>query len=545
MRRFSIFMIVCTLCSGAFPLSSSRAAEPATIITARDEFTIPFRYDQELLSRLQAREVVLFVSVDEGRSWNEAATQPIDHQEFQFEPTGEGEYWFSVSIRDSGRRLHPDPKKSPPGLKVVVDRQNPELQLQLTRESGGRVGLSWKIKDAHADVETLILEFRNTSADDWKMVYIAKAMSGQTAWKIQPGQLPEVRGQVFDTAGNVTQNLVVLGELPVEPKPIQKKSKPVSNIENISEPHEELSLPVLQPVDKPNPESVANDAMPLIIPKQVKVGEKPQAPTLPSFPSPSVEPQISSVPMLTAPMQTPAFEAVPQQSTYSMPETYPYQAIIPAPINKIEGVRSRHVNGHQFHIDYQVAGVGPSGVGAVELFITQDNGQQWWRYGVDADLKSPMEVSVPKDGRYGFHFRIHSGVGNAEPPPQPRQKPQIDVFVDSHPPQLQLLKSYQGHGPHINQLTVQWRLHDDFPAEKPVSLYYSANVNGPWQQVDGGIQNTGTFSFELPDHAPTRMYLRMVAFDAAGNTTEQISREPLLIDLSRPTARVITIDAIR
>jgi len=530
MRRVSILSALGAIISLWAPLTACQAEDPATIITSRDEFTIPFRYDQQMLGRLSAREVVLSVSVDGGRSWNQTAAQPIDQQDFQFEPTAEGEYWFAVSVRDTEGRLHPDPKRTPPGLKVIVDRQNPELQLKLHREQADRIGLSWKIRDAHPDVETLQLEYRNASDETWKQVYIAKALSGQTSWKMMAGQLPEVRGRVFDTAGNVTQTVVSLEKEPALPKP---KTQTITATDPVQ-------LPVLKEAPEESP------AMPLIMPQETATVNKPVQLNAPlNVPAP---PQGAPTP---TPVETePATPLAPtpewtQNHPGNLPQVAWDESTLPAEVLDLQETRTRHVNAHQFQIDYQVAGVGPSGVGAVELFITQDNGVQWWRYGVDPDLKSPMEVSVPEDGRYGFHFRIHSGVGNAEAPPQPGQAPQIDVIVDSLPPKLNLVRSYQGHGPHINQLTVQWQLEDEYPSARPVALYYSGNPTGPWQQIDGGIRNTGSYTFRLPPHAPTRMYLRMVATDSAGNASEQITRDPLLIDLSRPTARVITIDAIR
>ena len=598
--RLSALGLACLFCITFAGFNNTQAEDSARIITARDQFTIPFRYDEKLLSRLQAQEVILFVSVDEGRSWNEAGRQGIDRQNFKFEPTGDGEYWFSVAIRDLEGRLHPNPKRTPPGLKVVVDRRNPELNLRLVSDDSNRVNLSWKIKDPHADVDTLVLEYRNTPDDDWKMVYIAKAISGQTSWKISEDQLPEVRGQIFDTAGNVAQTLVSL-EKPVLKTPSEStltsfEPQNSSVIEN-----EAQSMPLIQPglsqvappatttaqvqsmapthtSQSPN-QNFTSRPTSLAAPQtaattQIQTAPEVSAPALPLLPEvdsaapsldfpagpsqnltsdqsemlPQVAPGMNRIqsPQASLPLMTPAS---PPQRVFSEPRNYPYQSagqannMIRQP-GKAQQQRTRFVSKLQFHMDYQVAGVGPSGVGVVELFITQDNGTQWWRYGVDPDLKSPIQVTVPNDGRYGFHFRIHSGVGNSDPPPQPGQKPQVDVIVDSREPQLQLLKSFQGHGPHINHLTVQWQLHDDFPSDRPVSIYYSGNPNGPWQQVDGGLKNTGTHTFQLPEHAPTRMYIRVVAYDAAGNMTEKITSEPLLIDLARPTARVITIDPI-
>jgi len=40
---------------------------------------------------------------------------------------------------------------------------------------------------------------------------------------------------------------------------------------------------------------------------------------------------------------------------------------------------------------------------------------------------------------------------------------------------------------------------------------------------------------------PPRVYLKVTARDAAGNTTEQVTREPILIDLTKPRAKITGI----
>jgi hypothetical protein len=58
------------------------------------------------------------------------------------------------------------------------------------------------------------------------------------------------------------------------------------------------------------------------------------------------------------------------------------------------------VNTHVFDVDYQVEDVGPSGVSAVELFVTENGGQQWFRYGNDTDLRSPFQVDAQGEGTF-------------------------------------------------------------------------------------------------------------------------------------------------
>ncbi len=497
---------------------SIQAAE-REIVTSRSQFTIPFRFDQQELKRLNAQKVHLFLSRDRGQTWKQVDSAGLNEKQFLFQPDSDGDYWFSVAVSDAEQVMHPEPSLAPPGLKIIVDRTRAEMDLNVQLKPGRRLELSWRVNDAHPLVDSLELKFRNSADDKWIPVYVKKQLAGKTSWRIQAGQYPEIRGRFTDAAGNVTEKIV------------------------------KLTPAVHDQIDQLPGEEVVharNSAGPAGNPHSIQLSSASNVPAI--------------EPMTASPRHSKAVQTSSGWQTESLPEKTaapasglinqsPWkQQTVASPVSQSEYQHletTRYMNAHQFDIDYQVAGVGPSGVGVVELFVTQDNGRQWWRYGVDADLTSPMTVKVPEDGRYGFHFRIHSGVGNAEPPPQPGQKPQIDLIVDSSKPQIQLLNSFQGHGENINVVTVQWKFSDDHPAEKPISIFYSGSRLGPWEQTEGALKNTGTYSFTLPRNTPAKLHLKIVGRDAAGNIAETISEKPLLIDRARPTARVIMIEPVR
>ncbi len=528
MRQFLYLSVLSVLHSlFGFADVSVQAAARSEIITSRRQFSIPFRFDQQELKRLNAQKVHLFLSRDQGRSWKQVATAELSESQFLFQPDSDGDYWFSVAVSDAEQVMHPEPSLNPPGLKIVVDRTPARMELNVSLKPGRQLELSWKVSDAHPVVNSLELSFRNSSEDPWNRVYVKKKLAGRTSWKIRRGQSPEIRGRFVDAAGNVTEKIVKLAA--TVPEQTDHANQLANSNFNVRHVHNRSPVK-----DNSNPSSIQlssarqeHAVQPILtLPGQVDANSIP-----------SGNSQVS--PIVTGNSAAGSIERSPVENISSdMSATQVSQPTY----HNLE--TTRYMNSHQFEIDYQVAGVGPSGVSVVELFVTQDNGQQWWRYGVDADLKSPMTVQVPEDGRYGFHFRIHSGVGNAEPPPQPGQKPQIDLIVDSSKPHIQLLNSFQGRGERIDTVTVQWQYADNYPAENPISIFYSGSRLGPWQQAEGALKNVGTHSFRIPRNAPTKLYLKIVARDAAGNLAEEVSRKPLLIDRARPTARVITIEPV-
>jgi hypothetical protein len=83
----------------------------------------------------------------------------------------------------------------------------------------------------------------------------------------------------------------------------------------------------------------------------------------------------------------------------------------------------------------------------------------------------------------------------------------------------------------------------------PVNLEWAERREGPWQPVSteplpnnlpapGGVEQpqgpTGTFSWQLPDRMPSKVYLRLTVRDTAGNVSVAQTPEPVLIDLTVP-----------
>ena len=201
------------------------------------------------------------------------------------------------------------------------------------------------------------------------------------------------------------------------------------------------------------------------------------------------------------------------------------------------------VNSRDFQIGYHVDDVGPSGVGKVELFITQDGGRKWYRYGTDPDNQSPFPVSVSEDGVYGFELRVKNGAGIGDDPPHAGDKPSIIVTVDKTPPVAQLLPPQIGRGTSRNKVLLRWTASDANLAAAPVLLEYAPQPAGPWQKIGDWQANTGRFIWALGAGLPGKVYLRLTVKDEAGNVTQVPAPEALLIDFVRPTARIVDVEA--
>lgn len=525
MRRLTWMCLVLLTC-GVCSVVQAAPNNGKPIYTNKPRFRIPYHFDAEEMRKLGAREIRLYVSNDMGARWNASQAVPPQPGKFNFQANADGEYWFCVRTLDSRNQLHPSDDAVQPGLQVIVDTVMPQLGLSLRQIAPGRVQLSWNAKDDHLDLSRLRLEYMQAGSPNWQAVPIVPKATDSSEWNVPQGGLVAVRGVVVDLAGNQGQ-----AETRVQIAPGNGSGQ---NGPDFRDPVAGNDFPDdaqagVRPRGRiPTAVQRSQDFFPGDIPNR----PDDQARTQFDFPNggPVIRP---ADPM---PNAMGGFASMQQGS--GIPGFHTHEAAF-AP--RRDG-SIRVLNQRQFQIGYRLEEVGPSGISCVELFITQDNGATWYRYGEDADKRSPFVVNVPREGSYGFTLLVRSGVGLAIDPPQPGERPSIIVNVDETAPRVQLLPVEQGRGQSLNKLLIRWMAQDENLAERPISLSYGNSPNGPWQPIAGGLDNSGSYVWTMAPGLAPRLYFRIEARDIAGNVQRIDTNEPLLIDLSKPTARILDVE---
>jgi hypothetical protein len=546
-RRLTAVLMLAGLLFGQ---QSVFAAAPQPIMTNKTRFRIPFKIEPAALQRLNARELQLHVSRDGGVNWELAQALPPESAKFEYQTSGDGEYWFAVKTVDGRNQVHPPAGRYETGLIVQVDTAAPILDLTLQQLAAGRVQLSWSAADAHLDPATLKLEYLQPGSQDWEPVEVTPKSNGQIAWNVsQQGQV-RVRGTVADTATNVGKGqgqmqIIAVGD--PTPKPKSGRRVPIAEREDGQEQVSIEKAPEGAPDETRAITSMPGARMPAEKPLIASTDDEYRGPVITPFGGSSTRPQ--------ADIATDQFAA---STTDSRPEITkdrwgdtlenavpPAQMPVAPPVHNPprQSEHRRVVSSRRFQVGYTVDDVGPSGIGAVELFITQDHGRKWYRYGEDPDRRSPYDVEVPQDGEYGFSIRVRSGAGLANDPPLAGEAPSILVAVDQTPPTVELISANQGHGANSNRVQVRWRIADEHLANKPVAVYYSPTKSGPWEAVTGWTDDKGGFEWTVNPGSPPQFYVRVVARDSAGNTAKAESAQPILVDLARPTARIVDVEA--
>jgi hypothetical protein len=195
------------------------------------------------------------------------------------------------------------------------------------------------------------------------------------------------------------------------------------------------------------------------------------------------------------------------------------------------------VNSRSLVIDFELKGLGPSGIGVVELWYTR-NGQTWRKFGGAPQTQSPFVVNVTEDGLFGFTVVARNGMGVGKLPPKPGEPPQLWVDVDSTRPNVRLLGTQAGVDENGRTLALRWSALDRNLVARPITLSYAEQASGPWIPFATNVENSGYHTWRMSPGLPSQVLVRVEATDRVGNTGEDRSSMPAPIDLTRPTATI-------
>ncbi|MER3415169.1 MAG: hypothetical protein C4297_03025 [Gemmataceae bacterium] len=483
---------------------------PEPYFTNQKSFQIPIELKLDPAQQKQIEQLLLYVSTDKGKTWLEAAVASVQQQAFPFFAPHDGEYWFSLVMVDRNRRREPaDVAAAPPELIVVVDTKKPVVRiLRLEHERQG-VLVEWEVSDEYPDLNTLKIEKKQGDNAAWEPVSsVTPSLRGRTLVAADVRQPLALRIQVQDLAGNVgvvTRELAPSSVLTPAPNSESESLRPIMPTSNKSG---APSTAAYEP--PPFPAAVSSESGTVARPGDVVPGviASSDAPARPRSTAAPLE-QVASPP------------SAPQPAGPVMPAV-------------------QYVNSLRFDLDYEIARVGPSGVGTVELWVTRDDGRTWQRLGEDPDRRPPFPVELQEEGVYGFKLIVRNKAGLGRGIPQPGESPDVRVEVDVTPPQAKLYAP-EADPRKKDTLTLVWEVIDRNLATRPIAIKWAERPEGPWQVIASDLPNTGRYLWKLPQEIPYRVYLRLEAQDQAGNISVAETPQPVLVDLQEPDARILGV----
>ncbi len=194
----------------------------------------------------------------------------------------------------------------------------------------------------------------------------------------------------------------------------------------------------------------------------------------------------------------------------------------------------------RFNIQYAVRIVGAEGPSKVMFYITTDGGASWKYFGEDKDLRSPMMITVPGEGTYGFTTIISTPLRQGTAP-RPGTRPDSFVIVDRTPPTATwITPGAQEIALNANgSITLAWESADAHLGLTPVTLEYSTDGGNFWLPLREKLPAKGSINWTPPLlEGENEIMLRMIASDLAGNKRIVKNRARFLIDRQPPVVSI-------
>ena len=516
-------------------------------------------------------KVQLLSSRTGANDWAKLQEAEPNVQGFRFHAPEDGEYWFALRHLDRKGQPWPNAKvqsQPKPLMRIVIDTAPPEIKLEGSPDAMGEIIIRYEAEDANLQADSLMLEVRGVG-DRWSPLRLGKPdivqpnrLVGRVRWRPPAGaESIDVRAAIADRTGQrgmANAKIAVRDAQPAfagpslsSPTTASASANPLLRAAQLPSQDWPASNRLPRPAKtaqtppQSNPYTVAGRNRPSRTPAKLvgdglpdlrlpsHVGNGPQ--TLRVTPlGPDNGPPLMELP--ARPTARPARERPATQSDWA-------PARSPADFAPTD-LSARVVNSRTFDIEYDLQAVGPWGVSKVEIWGTHDAGRTWQSFGVDPDNRSPIRVTVPAAGTFGFRILVDGANSAGSIPPQSGDEPELNVSVDLQPPTTELLAAELGQGNLADHLLVRWAATDTNLEPRPIALFYSSYPNGPWSTIASGLENTGKYTWRIERHVPGRFYLRLEARDTAGNLATYQTPSPIALARPQPTGRLRSVRSI-
>ena len=452
MRKLSV-LLICLWSGGFVGLTAQAQDQTAGVIFFQHrQFKIPFKNDQK---NMTVKQVRLYVSSDQGRTWNFTAAAEPQELHFRFSTPQDGYFWFTVQTVDDQGKLHPPTQDEfRANLKVIVDTIAPVVHVHALPNRQNEVGVSWAIK------------------------------------RRQPRHRPPRCG-ARRTIGSSAEPTGFRS-----PCALRRQSGLLGS---------RSEWPVRGARHRPGSRQATS------------ARKKPPSPSAPAA---------GGCAMFVNPVPG-------------------------AGLDPLRELDRKFVNSKQVNLSYDLKGVGPSGVSAVELWYTLYKARAWNKLkefpsisrtrskrtnGKNSPSKSRRKASTASR----LWRRAASAWANAVA--QPGERPQFWIEVDVTKPVVQIIDVQVRNGFDKGKLTIAWNARDKNLGAQPIRLSYAEQKDGAWTGFADKVANTGKHTWKMPDGLPYQFYLRVEAVDLAGNVGEATTNDKVKVDLSLPKANILQIE---
>lgn len=559
--------------------------EDSRVYWPRSDFVIPYNIEQ---TGQTPREIILETSNNGGRTWTVYSRSDVRTKQFQFLANVDGEYLFRLKTLDSQGRSFDNPGEP---LVVVVDTTKPEANLIIETDSKGIMLAEFAIADLALDASTVQLTYQTEAMNEPASIAFDIQQDQETlewlgtgSWELPVGVAQmSVRLTAKDRAGNQVEvtrlprllrsanaatGLQFASGKSREPRfanntgRSETSTKPIGSgiaLPSLDTSRQDmLKIEVLGGPGKRQPASTADNDSPSgrsSMGAPATVNSKTKLMTDEEFQRALDRRQLSL---------TSSRADQPNQSILIGEQDPNYLPMGPAelpggpvparedrPVERIPGQTSFRNNikplfsrAKAFSLEYAVENDPDSPVAAVELWGTTDEGLTWQVWGEDPDRTSPFDIQVETEGLFGFRMIIVGANGLASNRPRNGDNADAWIHVDTVSPQARITSALYGKGKESGSLVIEYRAADEYLPERPIVLSYSETPEGPWNMIASGVRNQGRYVWPADPSLPPTIYLKLEAYDLAGNVAVHRLESPIEVQGLAPRGQILGLRQI-
>lgn len=516
---------------------------PELVRTKHRVFSIPFRLPATTAPDAAAQRVTMSVSRDLGGTWEPAGEVAPAAGSFTYRTEADGEYWFRIRAIDAKGRSRGG---ETPDIRVLVDAAGPKIAARVWKGSDGEIVCRYAATDDSLRMESLKVEYRGQGDQGWKTVAAEGVLSREAPahmvgediwWAGEKVESLVVRITITDASGNRSarqfkleptdpnvDQVALARELGVPPLPTREVPMMAGGASPAAIAVEAAASPAMPPASAGGWSAEAGGNWSSERPRES--GRKAEAAVAPH--SVLVNRLVSRDGGAPAGGPTTALGANGAAGTQ---QTLEYRG------RPLQLVKSR-----RFAWDYDFHNERGDGHPLrVELWYTRDGGVTWQQAGIDTDATSPIDVSLPAAGLYGFRLEIVPDLPDAGGGPRSGDVPETWVGVDDEPPQVEIAQVTPAKTGEPGGMLIRYACRDHLLAPRSTKIAYSPHPSGPWSTIAEGLDAQGEHRWQPERTTPARVFLRIEATDAAGNVGSATTAEPSTVATARVVGRLRTV----
>ena len=540
---------------------------PDLVRTTNTSFAIPFKVAPSQQADHAAARVLLQASKDLGATWEQAGEAGPEAGSIVYRAAADGEYWFRLrAIDGKGRQRGGEG----PDMRVLVDAAAPRVTARVWRGNDGEIVCRYAAADDTLDLPKMVVEYQTKAEPTWKKIAAEAILSRESPahllgeeiwWAGEKVEALTVRISISDAGGHRTVKQFTMeaadpgvdqgtlaAEIGVPALPGQSSSAVVSasppapptanQLESRQEPQPGAATDVATvppggwaadtsgrwasegPAAGAAPPAEAGQSR-SVLARPVGTGSRAGLSNAGGRPEAG-----ATAPPPLAPA-TPAIEAAaPGTVARALPTEYRGRPL--------QIVRSR-----RFTWEYEMQSDRPDTIPVrVELWSTSDGGVTWQRSAVDDDGQSPIDVTLPAAGLYGFRLEIVPDLPDAGGGPRSGEMPEGWIGIDDEPPQVEILEATRVKDTEPGGVLIRWAARDQILVPKSVRLIQSPSADGPWGTIAEGLEAQGEYRWQPERGTPARVFIRVEASDAAGNIGRGTTPEPVTVAMPRVVGKL-------